>query len=166
MKSTSSKWLAGAGLAVLVIIVVSVVVAILNRPQASTPLPENTPEGTVQRYLLAIEDGESRQAYDYLSSELQDKCTFQHFLDTTRQFDRRDLNNGGRDRRITLESTQPIDDSVAVRVRITEFNVSAPFDVNEYSYTQEYILQEIDGAWRFVNEPWPMSWCPEPPRTN
>ena len=164
MKSSSSKWLAGAGLAVLAIIVVSVVVAVLNRSQSPVTLPEGTPEGTVQRFLLAIEEGETRQAYDYLSDELQEKCTFAHFQDTTRQFDRRGLNDG-RDRRITLESTQPIDDTVAVMVRITEFNVSAPFNVNEYSYTQEYVLGELDGGWRFVDEPWPMTWCPEPPRS-
>ena len=164
MKSSSSKWLAGAGLAILAIIVVSVVVAVLNRSPNAVAFPEDTPEGTVQRFLEAIEDGETRQAYDYLSIELQEKCTFAHFQDTTRQFDSRDL-NGGRDRRITLESTQPIDDTIAVQVRITEFNVSAPFNVNEYSYTQEYVLQELDGNWRFVDEPWPMNWCPEPPRS-
>ncbi|HLF04140.1 MAG TPA: hypothetical protein VI855_02870 [Dehalococcoidia bacterium] len=146
---------------ILALIIASVAVALLNRPQDQTLLPEDTPAGTVQRYLLAIEEGETRQAYNYLSSDLQGKCTFDHFRDSTRWQMRGDSTDG-RDTRVTLESERPLDDAIEVRVRITEFTVSAPFNVNEYSHTESYLLEELDGKWRFVNEPWPMSWCPEP----
>ncbi len=165
MRSSSSKWLLGGGLVILALIIASVGVGLLNRPQSADLLPEGTPGGTVHRYLLAIEQGETRQAYEYVSADLQEKCTFEHFRDTTRQYDRRDT-KGGRDIRIALESEQSIDDAVEVRVRITEFRVSAPFDVNENSYTRVFLLEELDGAWRFVNEPWPMFRCPEPVKTS
>lgn len=166
MGSSSSKWLVGGGLVVVAIIIASVVVGLLNRPQSTVLLPEGTPGGTVHRFLLAIEDGESRQAYDYISADLQERCSYEHFRDTTRHFDRRDrFANDSRDTRITLESEKPLDDGIEVRIRITEFQVSAPFDVNEYSYTQDYLLEEIDGTWQFVDEPWPMNWCPQPANT-
>ena len=161
MRSSSSKWLVGGGLVILALIITSVVVGLLNRPQSVPMLPEGTPGAAVQQYLMAIEAGQARQAYDYLSADLQEKCTLEHFRDTTRHFDRRDRNDG-RDTRITLENERPIDDAIEVRIRITEFNVSAPFDVNEYSYTQDYLLEELDGTWQFVDEPWPMTWCPAP----
>ena len=164
MRSSSSKWLVGGGLVILALIIASVGVGLLNRPQSADLLPQGTPGGTVHRFLLAIEQGETRQAYQYLSADLQEKCTFEHFRDATRRFDRRD-SRGGRDTRIALESEQTLDDAIEVRVRITEFNVSAPFDVSERSYTQDFLLEEIDSAWQFVNEPWPMTWCPEPERT-
>jgi len=163
MRSTSSKWLAGAGLVILALIIASLAVALLNRPQTQTLLPADTPAGTVQQYLLAIEEGESRQAYDYLSSDLQGKCTFDHFRESTRWQERGDTTDG-RDTQITLESERPLDDAIEVRVRITDFYVSAPFNVNESSHTQNYLLEKLDGNWRFVDKPWPMSWCPEPPK--
>ena len=148
---------------ILAFIVASVVIAVLNRPQDVVLLPEGTPEGAVHRFLLAIQAGESRQAYDYLGSDLQDRCEFEHFRSVSQQH-RSDYDDRNRDIRVSLEDVEPVNSEVAVRVRITEFNVSAPFNVNEYSHTEEYLLEEIDGQWRFVSEPWPVNWCPEPPR--
>ena len=166
MKGASSKWLLGVGLVILALVIASVVVGLLNRSQSVTLLPAGTPGETVQGFLLAIEDGENRKAYDYLSTELQEECTLEHFRDSTRQFNRRDRSGqNSRDTRISLESERPIDDAIEVRVRITEFRISAPFDVNEHSYTQDYLLGSLDGHWHFVDEPWPLTWCPEPERT-
>ena len=166
MQSASSKWLLSGGLVILALIIASVVVGLLNRSQSVALLTEGTPGGTVQRFLLAIEDGENRKGYDYLSTELQEECTLEHFRDSTRQFNRLDRSGqNSRDTRISLESERPIDDAIEVQVRITEFRVSAPFDVNEHSYTQDYLLESLDGHWQFVDEPWPMTWCPEPERT-
>ena len=166
MQIASSKWLLGGGLVTLALIIASVVVGLLNPSQSAVLLPEGTPGGIVQRFLLAIEDGENRKAYDYLSNELQEECTLEHFRDTTRQFNRRDRSgNNIRDTRISLESERPIDDAIEVRVRITKFQVSAPFDVNEHSHTQDYLLESLDGRWQFVDEPWPMSLCSKPKRT-
>ena len=162
LQSTSSRWLAGIALVILAIIVVSVVVGLVNRPREADLLLEGTPEGTVQRYLLAVEQGESRRAYEYLGPALQERCDFQHFRDSTRRKDRR-VPGRAEDLRVTLEGTQPINGTVEVRVRITQFHVSAPFDFNEYSHVQHFTLEQLDGTWRFVEPPWPMSWCPEAP---
>ena len=166
MESASSKWLLGVGLVILALVIASVVVSLLNRSQSVTLLPAGTPGETVQGFLLAIEDGENRKAYDYLSTALQEECTLEHFRDSTRAFNRRDRSGENNpDTRISLESERPIDDAIEVRVRITEIRVSAPFDVNEHSHTQDFLLESLDGHWQFVDEPWPMTWCPEPERT-
>lgn len=164
MRSSSSKWLVGGGLVVLVLIIASVVVGLLNRSQSVPLLPEGTPGAAVQQYLLAIESGESRQAFDYFSADLQKKCTPEDFRDATRQYDRNDPNHAT-DTRITLESEMPVDDATEVKIVITEFYVSAPFEVNEYSHTQRFRLKQFDGNWLFVEEPWPMYRCAEPKNT-
>jgi hypothetical protein len=161
MRSASSIWLVGGGLVTLAIIIASVVVGLLNRTQSVTLLPQGTPGGTVQRYLLAIENGETRQAYDSLSTELQQRCTFEYFRDTTRGYDRT-VDDAARDTRISLESETPMDRGTEVQVRITESYVSAPFDVNEYSHTEVFFLEQLGGTWQLVDEPWPMYGCPEP----
>ena len=160
LQTMSSRWLAGAALVILVILVVSLLVALLNRPREADLLPEGTPEGTVQRYLLAVEEDGGRNAYEYLSPSLQERCEFQRFRDSTRRIDRR-VGGTAEDLRVTLEGTQSINGTVEVQVRITQFRVSAPFDVNEYSHIQHFSLERLDGTWRFVEPPWPMNRCPE-----
>lgn len=161
MQMSSSKWLVTGGVVTLAIIIASVIVGVLNRPGNVALLPEGTPGGTVQRYLLAIENGETRQAYDNFSAGLQEKCTFEYFRDTARGFDRT-ASDDTRDTRISLESERPVDNAIEVQIRITESYVSAPFDVNEYSHSEVFLLEQVDGIWQIVDEPWPMYGCPEP----
>ncbi len=152
LQSPSSRWLAGIALVVLVVVVLSVVLALVNRSGVSL-LPEDTPEGVVQRYLLALQEDDGKRAYGYLSSELQEYCTYRHFLDSTRVRERRDT-------RISLEATEALDGDVEVRVKATETRVSQPFGVSEYSYTMRYVLGREEAGWRFVEPPWPLGWCP------
>ncbi len=151
---------------IVIVAAVGVTVAFLYRSGELPLLPEGTPEGTVHRFLLAIEQGDSRRAYDYLSSPLQETCSYQHFRDSTRWFETKGDRYPG-DLRVTLEGTQPVDGAVEVRVRITRFRVSPPspfsppFDGGESSHGERFILEMTDGEWRFVDPPWPMRRCPE-----
>jgi hypothetical protein len=65
---SSSRWLLifGAAIGVLVIVAIALVFT-MARPGSEPLLPEDTPEGTVQRYLLAIQDADYMTAYSYLS---------------------------------------------------------------------------------------------------
>jgi hypothetical protein len=161
MRSSSSKWLLGGGLVVLVLIIASLIVGLLNHSRSVPLLPEGTAGAAVQQYLLALETGESGRAYDFLSADLQKKCSAVYFRDVTRQFDRNDPNRAS-DSRIVLESEKPVDNAIEVQIQITDFYVSAPFDVNEITHTELFRLEKIDGNWRFVDEPWPVYGCPEP----
>ncbi len=152
-QSASSRWLIGVALAVLVLVIVSVVVALVNRQRDVDLFPADTPEGGVQRYLLALEDGEYRTAYNYLNASLQERCSYQHFVDSTRFFQ-------GEDRRISLEDKESLNGQVRVRVRITEFDFSPPFNTSEYSFSVDFILEQTGAEWRFTEPPWPMGWCP------
>ncbi|MCH8350477.1 MAG: hypothetical protein IIB29_09515 [Chloroflexi bacterium] len=155
-------------MAVVTVIVaaIGVTVTFLNRSAELPLLPQGTPEGTVHRFLLAVERGDNRQAYDYLDSELQETCTYQHFRDSTRLFEAKGDRYAG-DLRVTLEGTESVDGAVEVRVRITRFRVSPPspfsppFDGGESSHGERFTLEMTDGDWLFVDPPWPMNRCPE-----
>ena len=159
LQSMSSRWLAGMALVILVLIVVSVVVALVNRQREVDPFSLGTPEATAQKYLLALEEEDLRNAYEYLSPALQERCDFQHFWDTSRE--ERMVGDTYEDMRLTLEGTQPINGSVEVRVEIEKFQVSAPIEFKGYSHTQRFTLEQLGGTWRFVEPPWPMYRCPE-----
>ena len=155
---------------IVIVAAIGVTVAFLYRPGELPLLPEGTPEGTVHRFLLAIEEGNSRRAYDYLSSELQESCTYQHFRDTIRWFEAKGDRYTG-DLRVTLEGTKRVDGAVEVRVRIIRFHFSPPsplappFDPGESSYGERFTLEMTVDDWRFVDPPWPMRWCPESPES-
>ncbi|MBF8268285.1 MAG: hypothetical protein HW388_1793 [Dehalococcoidia bacterium] len=161
LKDPSSRWLAGVALAILALIVLSVAVTLLNRQREAAPLPEDTPEGTVQRFLLAIDAGDSQTAYSYLSSRLQESCTQQNLRDSARWLEEGDLSATIED----TKSTKTLDGQVEVQVRITQFHVSSPpfppfGGPQESSNTAWYILEKEGEVWRFTAPPWPLGWCP------
>jgi hypothetical protein len=159
LQSTSSRWLAGVAAVVVVLIVASVVVALVNRQRQSDLFPEDTPEGTVQRYLQAMEKEDTRGAYDYLGSDLRQYCTYQHFRDNTQYFETRDM-------RVSLEKTEPLDGTVEVRVRVTQVYFSPPFNSSESTYSVNFTLEKEGDLWRFSRLPWPLGWCPGLDRTS
>ncbi|PKB64365.1 MAG: hypothetical protein BZY80_02920 [SAR202 cluster bacterium Io17-Chloro-G2] len=147
-------------LAIVVLAGVSIIIALLERRGEPSLLPEGTPAGTVHRYLLAIEKGETEAAYSYLDRDIQDECESQHFRDSLRGF-----RGGGfhenEDLRVTLVDTREVEDRVEVQVRITRFQVTPPFGANEYSHRERFVLKQTGGAWAFVEPPWPMRFCPQ-----
>ncbi len=142
-------------MAVVVVIVatVGVTVAFLYRSGELPLLPEGTPEGTVHRFLVAVEQGDRRRAYDY-------------FRDSIRWFENKDIRNPN-DLRVTLEGTESDNGVVDVQVKITRFHVSPPspfsppFDGGESSYGERFTLEMIGGDWLFIDPPWPLKRCPE-----
>ena len=160
LQSSSSRWLAGLVAAITLLVVASVIVTLLDRRGGPESLPEGTAQGSVQRYLLAIENGDDREAYGFLSADLLEACDFQHFRDSLRGVQ---PGSGSRDQdlRITLLDAEAVDDAVEVNVRITRFRLDPPFGGNEYSHLERFDLEEIDDAWRFTSPPWPMRRCPD-----
>ena len=152
--------MAGLTLAVLVLVGVSAAVALFDRRGEPELLPEGTAQGTVQHYLLAIENGDDRRAYGFLNAQLLETCDFQHFRDSLRGVQ---PGSGSRDQdlRITLLDATPVDDAVEVMVRVTRFRLDPPFGGNEYSQQERFVLEQIDGSWRFTIPPWPMRRCPD-----
>ena len=163
LQSASSRWLAGIAIAVAVLVAVSVALVLFDRRGEPDLFPPESPEGAVQRYLLAVDSRQDREAYGYLNPELSEKCDFDHFQDSVRNFQP----GGGRrdqDLRVSLIGSEAVDEIMEVSVRVTRYRVDPPFGGDEYSSTRTFVLEEIDGDWRFTEPPWPMSWCPEPER--
>ena len=152
VQSGSSWWLVIVGVGLATLVAVSVVVALLGGSEAAL-LPKDTPEGTVQRYLQAMEAGDFREAHSYLGAGLTGVCDYQQFRSSTGWFE-------SAEQRITLEDSEDLDGGgVEVRVRVTRFSVNPPFGSRESSYTQPFTLVQEEGLWRFSEAPWPMGSC-------
>ncbi|HET9495485.1 MAG TPA: hypothetical protein VFR15_14735 [Chloroflexia bacterium] len=115
-------------------------------------LPADTPGGTVQRFLTAIENESYDEAYNYLSERMVNKPSREEFV----QFHLQSFyfNPAGERRRIGEETIYG--ESATVQVIVSEFHVSpGPFGGSgEYSYTEAFTLRLDDGAWLISGLPW------------
>ena len=158
MQSLSSRWLVAVAGVVVTLILVSVAVALINPRGNAETLSEDTPEGIVQRFIMAIQDRDYSLAYVYLSDELKETCTVAEMEERSPW-----LVDDLEDNRIVLLDTEELSSGrMQVNVRVTRVNVSPPFGVDEYSYQERYILALENGDWRLADPPRSLSWCRPP----
>ena len=150
-QTASGRWLAGITVVVGALVVVSLIVALAAGSGEAPLLAEDTPEGTVQRYIRALQAGEYDDAHALLS-EADGRCDIDDFK-RQRRFDAEN------DVRVRLGATRPAGADVEVTVHVTRFSASPPFGVSESTSDYRYLLTETDAGWRVVDAPWPFG-CP------
>ncbi len=151
--SLSTRWLLGVAAVVVVAVALSIVAIVAGGDEQE--FAAGTPEGTVQRYLRAVIDGDASAARGYLSADLIDRCDEQRLRDAYRRSSDRDL-------RATLRGTTVVDDLTEVRIRITEFRGNPPFGGDDYSHDESFALRQEGEEWRIVLPPWPLYSCAGP----
>jgi hypothetical protein len=129
------------------IAVVTLAIALATGNQQPQLLPDGTPQGVVQRYLLAIDNADYQTAYSYLSFPPGDKTTT---YDMWRQsFNNASPNNAYR---ATLLNTSVSGTSATVNVSIDVFRGSGGLFKNPVSSSVvSFSLQNIGGAWKITN---------------
>jgi hypothetical protein len=146
----SRVWLIGVAAFVLALVVAGLVVALVTTRGGVDLLPADSPEGTVQRYLLALEDEDYPKAYDYLAAGSKDACSFDEFLRQTSYGEVRDSH-------MTLDDTRIFDGSAVVTATVIVFEPSLPFGASEHTYDRTFQLSLEDGQWRLTG---PEYTCP------
>ena len=79
MKS-SNRLLLWFGAVIGALIALSIILVAVTTNQPEKVLPENTPEGTVQRYLLALNEGDYQKAFGYLSPSPQERFNYDDWM--------------------------------------------------------------------------------------
>ncbi|MFN2556819.1 MAG: hypothetical protein ABR592_08085 [Nitriliruptorales bacterium] len=148
----STRWLSGTVALVLVVSIVAIVVATVREPPA---LPPGSPEAVVQRYLRAVAEGDSASLRDTYTPQLRERCE--------REEPRR--RPPFSEERLTFEAdllgTRQIDDeTVEVRVRITEFYGEPPLGGGGYDHREVFVVERVDATWGIAEMFWPYDVCP------
>ena len=151
-KTSSGRWLAGITAVVGGLVVISLVVALTTGSDEAPLLPADTPEGTVQRYIRALQDADYATAHALLDEDARERCPIEDYRQR-RRFERRD------DVRIRLGATRPAGEDVEVTVHVTRFSASPPFGVSESTSESRYLLTETADGWRIIDAPGPFG-CP------
>ncbi|MDP8970711.1 MAG: hypothetical protein M3N52_09520 [Actinomycetota bacterium] len=148
--ASSTRWLVGTVAVVLVVAVVGLVAASVREP---SDLPAGSPETVVQRYLRAVAEGDPDSAYDTYAPELRERCE-RHRPERLALPDERMAFEAD------LLDTRRGDDTVQVRVRITEFSGEPPFGGGGYDHTEVFVVERVDGSWGIARASWPYGLCP------
>ena len=145
------------GIGLLVIIALTV---FFTRKDSQTYIGEDTPEGVVHNYVVAILDKDYEKAYGYLA-DLDHKPTLDEFRQSFLNGSV-NPNNGA----VDVGQSEISNDEASVEVAMI-YNPSDPFS-SGYRDTQRALLVKQNGAWKISSMPtyyfWDYIWYSEPPK--
>ena len=73
--NSSRRWLIIFAIVISILVTMTVFLVLLTKGNEVTLLSENTPQGTVQRYLIAVQEENYQEAYGYLSIDESQRIT-------------------------------------------------------------------------------------------
>ncbi len=143
---SSRRWLLIFGLAIGILIIATVVLVLITAsPEDESLLPEDTPEGTVQRFLLAVRDEDYLAAESYLSPTIDDKIAY----DLRRN---RVAGPGeGPGWKATLGKSVVRNDEATVDVMVDVFRPRGPFENSVRTYQVTFSLKKEGTSWRIIS---------------
>jgi len=154
----TDKFLVGIVAGIVVLVVVALLLT-LTRPGESYRA-DDTPEGVVHNYLLALQKGDYERAYSYLSPNILAGLpeTVEEFTD--------DIQNAewefrfDQDSSLTVQSTQMLS-STRENVEVHETNASMGGLFDSSPYTNSFKMRLIlnDGQWRIYDGDRYFLWC-------
>lgn len=147
----SKAWLIGGAAFVAILLAGSIVVALVQQEQ---PLPEGTPERTVQLFLTSLRGGDLKQAYRYFSEELKEQCDLENFAGSA-PWSERLLE----DTRVAYQDTQDLGGTAVVTARVSRISGGGLFGTSESSHAERFNLVREVGEWRLSQQPWPHFGC-------
>ena len=140
-----------AGIALVTI--VAILLFLTRRDASATYPPDDTPEGVVAAYVMALQNGDWERAHAYLA-EGDDKPDLGRFRQTLFIEEPHQ-----RDAGVEIEATQVDGDRATVNLMVV--NIGGGLFADIYRNPGVAILERQDGAWKIVEMPypfWSFSW--------
>lgn len=150
---TSSRFLLGFGIIIVAIVAIAVILAVTGGNEQVKLLPENSPEGAVQRFLMAVKDHDYQKAYSLLAPQPEQVKgdTYENWVRSvqsprdTSSWKASILKSTVRDNDATVE--------VAVDIIRPEGPLINPVTTNQVTF----MLQKQDGKW-LISQPADIWW--------
>ncbi len=144
------KFLIAIVAGIVVLVIVALVTVLLRTPNNEEYIADNTPEGVVHNYFLALQRQDYEKAYSYLADDLQAKPTLDEF---TRELDYTSSSE------VTLQiyETRLGDVHTQVDISITTYSSGGIFDSGSYNTEDTVYLRATGdgGEWRLIEFPYP-----------
>lgn len=141
----SRRWFAVFASIIALLVLVSVVLVFISEGREARLLPADTPQGIVQRYLIALQKRDYQQAYGYLHFEsTEHKPTYDDWLRMTAGITSRADQPAWK---ASLGSITPDDSKAVVEVIIDTFRPGGPFVNPVTTQVVNFSLIETDFGW-------------------
>lgn len=139
------------GIAIAVIIVSTVALVLINQSRQVSLLPEDTPQGVVQRLLMAIQEKDYPEAYSYLDIvENNTKLSYEDWLNSIKPVYPPEQSIW----KATLGTTNITGNTATIEINIDIFRSdSQPLDNSVYSQRVIYYLSKINNQWFITSRP-------------
>jgi len=153
------RFLTGILVGIAVLVVIALVVFFL-RQNSQSYISEDTPEGVVHNYVLAVLNDDYEKAYGYLA-ELDRKPTYEQFRDAFLTGVVNPDNSA-----VDIGNSEVTGDTASVEVALI-YNPSDPFSTG-YRDVQRALLVREGGKWKLSSMPtyyfWDYNWYQELPK--
>jgi hypothetical protein len=144
--NSSRRWLIIFAIIIGAVAVIAVSLVLFTQGKNVTLLAENTPQGTVQRYLIALQDKDYQKAYDYLSHDTPGTITYNDWIMQNGQ-----MTTGQSGWRATLEQTTQNGNDATVNVTIDTSYPNGMMNNSVYSQQINFLLSKINNSWLIVS---------------
>jgi hypothetical protein len=153
---TSSRLLMGFGIGILVLVIITVALALSLGQGNAPPLSADTPEGTVQRFLLAIQSKDYRTAYNYLvppptPADINSAPRSFDYFSSSAQ------NASTNTWKANLGKTTLDGDTASVNITLEIFVSGGPFGNPIRSHEVMFFLKKTDAVW-LITSPTDLYW--------
>ena len=143
------KFLIGIVVGIVLLVIVALAAVMLRTPENEEYVADNTPEGVVHNYFLALQRKDFEKAYGYLSNDLKSKPDLNQF---TRQMD--DASRS--ENTLQIRETRFGDVQTQVDVSITTYRPGGLFEGGSYTTEDTVFLRAAgDGKWKLLEFPYP-----------
>lgn len=137
---------------VVVLLVIAAVTVFFLRSGKQTYRPDDTPQGIVYNYLLALERGDYQRAFGYLADD-QNKGTFDDFQNAYLTQQRSIANIA-----VNIGSADRTGDKATVILTLVHSG-NGPFGGGWRETGTAVLTQDLSGEWKISNMPYPF-WPP------
>ena len=142
------------------VLVVAALAVFFTRKDTQTYISDETPEGVVHNYVVAVLEKDYERAYSYLA-DLEHKPTYEQFRTA---FIQGQVNLGNQ--AVDIGNSEISNDEAYVEVALV-YSPSDPFSTG-YRDVQRAVLVNQNGAWKLSAMPsyyfWEYSWYTEVPK--
>jgi hypothetical protein len=153
---SSSRLLLGFGIGIAVLVIITVVLALALGQKNAPLMDSDTPEGVVQRFLLAVQSKDYPAAYNYLlppDTTADDKSpprTFEWFSSSAQ-------NVSNNTWKASLGKTSINGENASVEITLEVFVSGGPFGNPIRSQNIIFSLKKVGSAW-LITSPTDMYW--------
>jgi hypothetical protein len=151
---SSRRWLIIFVIVISILVIATVSLVLLTKGNEVALLPEDTPQGIVQRYLIAVQEKDFQKAYNYLSFNPLEKI--QTYDDWIRMVIVAPQISNQPAWKATLDKTTQNGDDATVEV-IIDTGTGGPFEGLPRSHQIIFQLSKIDGKW-LITSPTYINW--------